>query len=113
MSEEVFEKAQAILHRRGARLRGVEKGKRDKYSRKFAFSSKLECAFCGSNLSRRNWHSGTTHEKTIWQCVTATKKGKKYCPHSKALIENVIESAFLESYRRLCSNHMDVLDELS
>ncbi|NEZ42588.1 recombinase family protein [Paenibacillus alvei] len=112
VSEEVFEKAQAILHRRGARLRGVEKGKRDKYSRKFAFSSKLECAFCGSNLSRRNWHSGTTHEKTIWQCVTATKKGKKYCPHSKALIENVIESAFLESYRRLCSNHMDVLDEL-
>ncbi len=112
VSEEIFEKAQAILHRRGARLRGVEKGKRNKYSRQFAFSSKLECAFCGSNLSRRNWHSGTNHTKVIWQCVTATKKGRRYCPPSKALFENVLEGAFLESYRRLCSNHTDVLDEL-
>lgn len=44
--------------------------------------------------------------------MTATKKGRKHCPHSKALFENVIEGAFLESYRRLCSNHTDVLDEL-
>lgn len=110
--EEVFEKAQAILSRRGANRRGVEKGKREKYSRKFAFSSKLECAFCGSNLSRRNWHSGTDHEKVIWQCVTATKKGKRYCPPSKAIEEKLLEDAFVESYRLLCHNNSDVLDEL-
>lgn len=112
ISEEVFEKAQAILSRRGVNRRGVEKGKREKYSRKFAFSSKLECAFCGSNLSRRNWHSGTKHEKVIWQCVTATKKGKKYCPPSKAIEEKLLEDAFVESYRLLCDNNSDVLDEL-
>lgn len=112
ISEEVFEKAQAILSKRGANRRGVEKGKREKYSRKYAFSSKLECAFCGSNLSRRNWHSGTAHEKVIWQCVTATKKGKKYCTHSKAIEEKIIEDAFVESYKLLCYNNSDVLDEL-
>jgi DNA invertase Pin-like site-specific DNA recombinase len=112
ISEEVFEKAQAILSKRGANRRGVEKGKREKYSRKYAFSSKLECAFCGSNLSRRNWHSGTVHEKVIWQCVTATKKGKKYCTHSKAIEEKIIEDAFVESYKLLCYNNSDVLDEL-
>lgn len=112
VSEEVFEKAQAILSRRGTNRRGVEKGKREKYSRKFAFSSKLECAFCGSNLSRRNWHSGSIHEKVIWQCVIATKKGKKYCTHSKALEETLIEGAFVESYKLLCYNNSDVLDEL-
>jgi len=112
VSEEVFEKAQTILSRRGTNRRGVEKGKREKYSRKFAFSSKLECAFCGSNLSRRNWHSGSIHEKVIWQCVTATKKGKKYCPHSKALEETLIEDAFVESYKLLCYNNSDALDEL-
>jgi hypothetical protein len=110
VSEEIFEKAQTILSRRGTNRRGVEKGKREKYSRKFAFSSKLECAFCGSNLSRRNWHSGSIHEKVIWQCVTATKKGKKYCPHSKALEETL--DAFVESYKLLCYNNSDVLDEL-
>lgn len=112
VSEEVFEKAQAILHRRGENRRRGEKGKRDKYSRKYAFSSMLECAFCGSNLSRRNWHSGTPHEKVIWQCVTATKKGKKYCPPSKALEEKLIEGAFVESYKLVCRNNTDVLDEL-
>lgn len=112
ISEEVFEKVQAILSKRGANRRGVEKGKRVKYSRKFAFSSKLECAFCGSNLSRRNWHSGSDHEKVIWQCVTATKKGKKYCPPSKAIEEKLLEDAFIESYKLLCNNNSDVLDEL-
>lgn len=112
ISEEIFEKAQAILDRRGAKRRGVEKGKREKYSRQYAFSSKLECAFCGSNLSRRNWHSGSNHEKVIWQCVTATKKGKKYCPPSKAIEEKILESAFVESYKLLCQNNSDVLDEL-
>ena len=112
ISEEIFEKAQAILDRRGAKRRGVEKGKREKYSRQYAFSSKLECAFCGSNLSRRNWHSGSDHEKVIWQCVTATKKGKKYCPPSKAIEEKILESAFVESYKLLCHNNSDVLDEL-
>lgn len=112
VSEEVFEKAQTILSKRGANRRGAEKGKREKYSRKYAFSSKLECVFCGSNLSRRNWHSGTIHEKVIWQCVTATKKGKKYCIHSKAIEEKIIEDAFVESYKLLCNNNSDVLDEL-
>ncbi|MDD4438792.1 MAG: recombinase family protein [Tissierellia bacterium] len=112
ISEEVFEKAQAILDKRGAKRRGVQKGKREKYSRKYAFSSMLECAFCGSNLSRRNWHSGTKNEKVIWQCVTATKKGKKYCLPSKAIEEKIIEDAFIESYKLLCYNNADVLDEL-
>jgi len=112
ISEEIFEKAQAILDKRGAKRRGVEKGKREKYSRKYAFSSKLECVFCGSNLSRRNWHSGSVHEKVIWQCVTATKKGKKYCPPSKAIEEKILEGAFVESYKLLCNSNSDVLDEL-
>jgi len=112
VSEEVFEKAQTILRRRSSRRKGVEKGRREKYSRKYSFSSKLECAFCGSNLSRRNWHSGTDHEKVIWQCVTATKKGKKHCPASKAIPEKLLEDAFVESYGLLCDNNADVLDEL-
>lgn len=112
VSEEVFEKAQDILHKRGKNRRHGEKGKRDKYSKKFAFSSMLECVFCNSNFSRRSWHSGSPHEKTVWQCVTSTKKGKKYCPHSKGIEEKVIEGAFVESYKLVCRNHTDVLDEL-
>ncbi|WHX50072.1 recombinase family protein [Paenibacillus woosongensis] len=113
VSEEVFNKAQDILHRRGKNRGKLKQGsKREKYSRKFAFSSKLECAFCGSNFSRRSWNSGTSHEKTIWQCTTNTKKGKRFCPHSKGIEEKIIEGAFIETYKLVCSNHKDVLDEL-
>ena len=51
------------------------------------------------------------YNKVIWQCVTATKKGKKFCPDSKGIAEETIEQAFIESYRLLCQNNKDVLDE--
>ena len=111
ISEEVFEKAQEILQRR-SKARGLrEDGKREIFSRQYAFSCLLECGFCGSTLSRRSWHSGTQYNKIIWQCVTSTKKGKKFCPDSKGIAESTIEQAFIESYRLLCANDKDVLDE--
>ena len=112
ISEEVFEKAQEILRRRAKPRRLNSDGKREKFSRKYAFSCMLECGFCGGTLTRRSWHSGSQYNKVIWQCVTSTKKGKKFCPDSKGIAEETIERAFVESYRLLCQNNKDVLDEL-
>ncbi len=111
ISEEVFEKAQEIRTRRNGNRQSAEVGKREKYSRQYAFSSMLECGFCHSNLSRRRWHSSSKYKKTIWQCVTSTKKGKRYCPESKGIPEEVIEIAFLESYRMLNADNKDILEE--
>jgi hypothetical protein len=71
----------------------------------------LECGFCGANLSRRSWHSNSRYRKTIWQCVKSTKGGKRYCPDSKGIPEQVIEEAFIASYKMLCSDNKDVLEE--
>lgn len=71
----------------------------------------LECGFCGHNLSRRNWHSSSEYTKIIWQCVNATKNGKKYCPHSKGIEEEAIEKAFMESYRQVCHNNIAITNE--
>jgi site-specific DNA recombinase len=113
VSEDVFEKAQEILKRRSKdRSRMVSTpGKREKFSRQYAFSCILECGFCGSNLSRRSWHSSSDHQKTVWQCVTGTKRGKQFCPDSKGIPERVIEEAFINSYKLLCGDNRDVLDE--
>lgn len=113
ISEEVFEKAQEILSRRNVNRGKIGEGntKREKYSRKYAFSCMLECGFCGGTLTRRNWHSSSQYSKVIWQCVTATKKGKKFCKHSKGIPETAIEEAFVESYRLLCDDNKDVLEE--
>ncbi|MDW8598424.1 hypothetical protein Q7V25_10830, partial [Streptococcus suis] len=69
-------------------------GKRERYSKMYAFSSMLECGFCGSILSRRSWHCRSIlsrrswhcrsdYRKVVWHCVTSIKKGKKFCKHSK------------------------------
>lgn len=112
ISAEVFEKAQEILKRRSYPRVPHEKGaKRQKYSRKYAFSCMLECGYCGGTLTRRRWHSGTGYDQNIWQCVIATKKGKKHCPHSKGIPEEAIEQAFVESYRLLCQDNKEVLED--
>ncbi|MDQ0273569.1 recombinase family protein [Cytobacillus purgationiresistens] len=113
VSAEIFDKAQEIRMRRNRGRNTVAKngGKREKFSRKYAFSCMMDCAYCGGTLTRRRWHSGTKYNKTIWQCVTSTKKGKKFCPDSKGIPEEAIEKAFLESYRIMCNNNKDVLEE--
>ena len=112
VSEETFDRAQQIRNRRnGGRKHNVTPGKREKFSRQYAFSCMLECGFCGASLSRRRWHSNSKYKKTIWQCVKSTKNGKRFCPDSKGIPEQVIEEAFIESYRMLCKDNRDVLDE--
>ncbi|MCK9444916.1 MAG: recombinase family protein [Tissierellaceae bacterium] len=113
ISEDDFDKAQEIRLRRAKNRNTIQSkdGKREKFSRKYAFSCLLECGFCGSNLSRRTWHSNSQYNKVIWQCVTGTKKGKKYCPNSKGIEEIAIEKAFLESYRQLTSNNKDIVNK--
>ena len=71
----------------------------------------LECGFCGEILSRRTWHTSSIYKKINWQCVRSTKKGKKYCPHSKGIQEAAIEKAFVESYRQLCHADSTIIDD--
>ena len=102
VSRELWDKANDILNKRkGSHSRG--NGKREKYSRQYAFSCMLKCAFCGGNLTRRTWNSRNDYKKTIWQCVTATKHGKKECPYCKGIPEVLIEKAFVRAYNSLCT----------
>lgn len=105
----MFNEAQKILEKRS--VNSNNKGRGEKYSRKFAFSSKIECGFCGGTATRRRWHSNTNHEKTIWHCVVSTKKGKKYCPDSKGIDEKIIENAFLEAFNMFCLQNKDIVAE--
>lgn len=109
VSREVWDKANDILNKRkGSHSRS--NGKRDKYSRQFAFSCMLKCGFCGGNLTRRTWNSRADYKKTIWQCVTATKNGKKECPYCKGVPEALIEESFVRAYNALCTYEGEFID---
>ena len=103
ISPETFTQAQEIRLRRAGNKKTIAntKGKRERYSRMYPFSSRLECGFCGTVLSRRSWHSSSEYKKIIWHCTTSIKKGKKHCIHSKGIEEKAIENAFLQSYQQL------------
>ena len=111
VSKEDFQKAQDILNKRGETI--MHKGKRwDKYSRQYAFSSMVFCAFCESVYSRRNLYSGTDYEKRVWSCANAVKKGRKECPDSISKIdERELEQAFIEAFRLMCSGNKEIITE--
>lgn len=109
VSRELWDEANEILKKRtGSHLRS--NGKRDKYSRKYTFSCLLKCGFCGGNLTRRAWNSQTEYKKVVWQCVTATKNGKKECPYCKGVSEVLIEKAFVRAYNALCTYDGEFID---
>lgn len=107
ISERMFNQAQEILQKRGG-VRGYGRRKGN-FSRKYPFSSRLYCGFCGSLLTRRNWHSGTKNSITVWHCMEFVKHGKENCPYCKAMKENMIEEAFIESYKLLCNNNKELI----
>ena len=109
-----YEKAQEIrTNRNKGKIGGAfSPGVHVRVSQRFTFSCMLECGFCGKVLARRMWHSSTTHKKVIWHCVSATKHGKKFCPHSKGIAEECIEHAFVQSFQMTVQRNKGTVDEL-
>lgn len=107
ISERMFNQVQEILQKRGG-VRGSGRRKGN-FSRKYPFSSRLYCGFCGSFLTRRNWHSGTKNSITVWHCMEFVKHGKENCPHCKAIKESIIEEAFTQSYKLLCDSNKELI----
>ncbi len=106
---ELFEKVQHILEKR-AGVRGKGKIKAN-YSRKYPFSSRIYCGFCGTILTRRNWNSGTKNQTAVWHCMKFVKKGKQECPKCKAIRESIIEKCFIEVYQILCNDKGDIINK--
>ena len=108
ISERMFNQVQEILQKRGG-VRGSGRRKGN-FSRKYPFSSRLYCGFCGSLLTRRNWNSGTHNAKRVWQCTNLVKKGKDLCPKSKGIPEEILEECFLEAYKLLVNNNSEIIE---
>lgn len=112
VNEEEWNKAQEIRKSRYGKNSSVIEGTREKHSRKYAFSSMCECAYCGTKLTRRSHNQDTQHKKPVWKCRTASNKGKSNCPHSKTIDESILENAFVETFQLLADNFDDVLDSV-
>lgn len=104
---EVYEKAQYILNSRRVSRETGRKG--SNYSRMYPFSSMLYCGFCGEHYVRKNLYPHTNYSHRAWQCMKYVKKGKKFCPDSKILKEEIIENCFVEAYRILTNDNKEII----
>ena len=112
VSREVWEQAKEIRLSRNHSSDTKADGKREKYTKKYAFSSMCECGFCGTKFTRRTLHSGSKYETPVWYCRNAANKGKHNCPNSKSMRESILENAFLEAYKLLAGSFDDVIDSV-
>ena len=112
VSRETWDKAQEIHASRIKSREIAETGNRERYTRQYAFSSMLECVYCGHKLSRRTRHQTTSTVKPVWQCMNATKNGIDSCPYCKAIDEAILESAFVDSMQMIVNNYDDVFDSV-
>lgn len=111
ISEEIYNKAQEV---RKSRSRDFtkrnfvgEKGKN------YSFTGKIFCGFCNSVYTRVLWTQKEypDYSRTVWKCRRADKKGRKYCPDSIILYNEVIENIFIDIYNSLCINHEKTIDK--
>ena len=110
ISKEIWDEAQRIRKKRYNGETGEDA--RRKYSKKYAFSSVMKCASCGSTYIRRTWHSKSEKEKHVWSCISRIQKGRGTCPASISITEKVLEKAFLEAYSLVVNNNKDIIEHL-
>ena len=93
-----FARVHAELERRGALEKSYEKGRkteRGKYNSKNVFNGLLVCGVCGMPYRRNYWMTPDHTSRPVWRCVKRAEYGKRYCPNSPAIYEDILESALM------------------
>lgn len=82
---DTFEKVQKIIAER------YEKSFHKGATNKYPLSGMIQCGCCGKNYQRRVYKHGIA-----WNCSTFTRRGKKYCPTSKQIPENILHKVICD-----------------
>ena len=99
-----WNKAQEIYQKRSKTSKPDGHTHCDKYSIRYAFSSKIYCAFCGFNYVRRSCKRKNGNGKLIyWACSNRVNSGS-VCP-SRSIRDDYLKELFVEVYNRLISEY--------
>ena len=112
ISRELWNKCQEILSKRSKKLIPNGKSHNDKYSRQYAFSSKIKCGICGKNFVRKS--GGKLKDGTsvaYWLCYHKVTN-KENCSESITIKENILEEIFLQVYNTIIQRKHKTKDKL-
>ena len=101
ISRELWEKCQAILQKRSKIVKSD--GNRDKFSRKYPFSSKIYCGICGERFIRRSYKIRSNNkEVAYWIC--RSHRNKIECSNLLHYRQEELEDIFVKVYNKLIEN---------
>lgn len=112
ISRETWDKAQEIYSIRSKEMQPNGNTHNSKYSKKYPFSSKIECGICGSSYVRRKneKRKDGTH-KIYWACnkrITYVEQ----CNHSIFITEDILKDIFIQIYNSIIVEKHKTKDKL-
>lgn len=101
ISRELWNKCQEILEKRSKIVK--PDSNRDKFSRKYPFSSKIYCGICGERFIRRSYKIRSNNkEVAYWIC--RSHRNKIECSNLLHYRQEELEDIFVKVYNKLIEN---------
>ena len=102
ITKELFEQAKLMrASKNHSRFTGRRMGK------KYTFSGRLRCGYCGGTYIKKSLY----RKRASWDCLAVAKQGREFCPESKIVYEDVIQSAFMQAFLLLTKDNSIALEE--
>ena len=109
ITREDFEKAQELMVERAKSKRNIE-GDREKYLKRYAFTSTIECGHCGNTYKRHTDNCGNIAESNCWVCSTYIIEGKNSCNVGRVK-EETIKGLFARVFNRLYTERLRLMGD--
>ena len=107
ITRKLWNKCQEILNIRSKIIK--PDGNRDKFSRKYAFSSKIFCGICGERFIRRSYKNRKSgKEVAYWIC--RSHRNKIECSNLLHYKQEELEDIFIKVYNNLFQNKDKYID---
>lgn len=105
ISREVWDKVQELSKKRYEGITFNKNDYKSRETRKYAFSGKIKCAFCGTNFCRRQSSYSKKHPKYnyYWTCFKK-REHSDACPDSVGISETKLEETFVMIYNDIIKN---------
>lgn len=105
ISREVWDKVQEISKKRYEGITFNKNDYKSRETRKYAFSGKIKCAFCGTNFCRRQSSYSKKHPtyNYYWTCFKK-REHSDACPDSVGISETKLEETFVMIYNDIIKN---------
>lgn len=115
ISRDTWNKVQDIYNKRSYRITNNPKQHGSKFSMKYPFSSKIECACCKANYTRRVGGKTGKNNKgkrvVYWRCATKVNKVKT-CKIENSIREIYLQEIFVYIYNKLIEKKHKTKEQL-